>query len=62
MYPAAEERKEHSRRKKMDEEKEENVGLRETHGIELHGAEKEEPQPDPRSALIWPARSRWPGV
>jgi hypothetical protein len=30
------------------------VGLRETHSIERHGVEKEEPQPDPRSALIWP--------
>jgi hypothetical protein len=31
------------------------VGLQETHGIELHVTEKEEPQPDPWPALIWPA-------
>jgi hypothetical protein len=41
-------------KKERDEEKE-NVGLQETHGIELHVTEKEEPQPDPWPALIWPA-------
>jgi hypothetical protein len=41
-------------KKERDEEKE-NMGLQETHGIELHVTEKEEPQPDPWPALIWPA-------